>query len=85
MGGAGWSFHLERGLAVDTGAIREVASKPVEPDAVTAGPFDAIHYDPEVVLQKEHRAPVNASAWMPLAAVVLALTESPVSIVFEAQ
>ena len=52
---------------------------------MSAGPFDAIQDNPEVVFQEEDGAPVNASAWMPLVAVVLALTQSPVSIVFETQ
>jgi hypothetical protein len=70
-------------LSVSTRPIGKIASEPVEADAMGAGTFNAIHHNPEVVLEEQHRAPVNAAARMPLVTVVLTFTESPINIVFE--
>ena len=78
-----WSFQLERRLPITTGTIGKIAAEPMEANAVGAGTFNAIQYNPEVVLKEEHRPPVNAAARMPLVAVVLTLAERPISVVFE--
>jgi hypothetical protein len=77
-------IQLKGSLAVATESIRKLASKPVQPDAVTAGPIDAIHHNPEVVFAEEHGSTVDA-AKLALVAVVLTLAEYPLSVVFEAQ
>ena len=80
-----WSFQLERGLPVMAGTIREIAAEPMQAYAMGSGTFNAIHYNPEVVLEKKYGSPVSAAARMSLVAVVLAYAESPISVVLESQ